>query len=379
MLKCLLLALLSFAGVRSSSSSLSTYSRRNLEKFTALAKQRGYSKLHRHLGGLPTKEHGNQYVRSLEQMAPHDGKVGVVEYKSFDVTGLPEAFDWRSPANFAKHGCVVTPVKDQLSCGSCWAISAIQALESARAIKTGRLDDLSPAMVVDCAPNPKACGGNGGCQGSTPRIAFEYLADVGGAVPEYVYGYERDGLKSPSFDNGKHCRIEGKTNESGWAVAPVVGPLEVESNNATAVMHALMEYGPLAVAVDASNWANYTGGIFNCEAQAREYNEFMDVNHGVTLVGWGVETQEDGSEQKYWSLRNSWGTSFGEDGYIRIRRNDPDHVPCYKDRTPLNGVACKIGDDGRVRHEIPEFTACGACGVLFDVVGVIVSDQEEQT
>ena len=297
---------------------------------------------------------------------------GPITYRSFNVSHLPREFDWRSPANYAKYGQVVTPVKKQLDCGGCWAFSAIESLESVYAIRTGRLEDLSPAMVIDCAPNPMQCGGDGGCGGSTSELAFEYLQAAGGAVSEFSYGYTKDGngifnktsgeVDSVPFDNGKNCLLAANTEKSDLAVVPVAGYRRIESNNATAVMQALMEHGPLSVSVDASNWGTYTGGILDCNSPKWETNNYVDLNHGVVLVGWG---EEDGTP--YWSIRNSWGTQFGEKGYIRLKRNAPEKVPCYVDKAPLDGVACKGVSPSVMAKVIANETTCGACGVLFDV------------
>lgn len=341
--------------------SSSTSSRRRLSHLTTILRKDG--------DGNATDSDNDDSVTPSSIANVTEGKI---TYRSFDVSGLPKEFDWRSAENYAKYGQVVTPVKSQLDCGGCWAFAAIESLESVVAIRTGRLEDLSPAMVIDCAPNPLNCGGNGGCSGSTSEIAFNYLATVGGAISEFNYGYTRLGLgvvnKSTGyiddvpFDNGKHCQLRTNTVTSDLAIAPVAGHLVIESNNQTAVMHALMEHGPLAITVDARNWANYTSGIFDCNAPGFETNNFVDLNHGVVLVGWG---EEDGTP--YWSVRNSWGTEFGENGYIRLKRHSVDKVACYEDNTPLDGVACEGVSGSIMATVVDNQTACGPCGVLFDV------------
>lgn len=364
----------------------------NAARYRQLSEQRGYSKmariLHkaspetvRHLSSLPETDMARRrrLAEDGDIEAPQ-GPPGNVTYKAFDVSGLPREFDWRSVESYAKYGSVITGVKDQGVCGSCWAVSAVSALESAIAIKTGRLEELSPAMLVDCAPNKLHCGGSGGCDGSTAELAYDYLASVGGLMTEYEYSYEKDfwGIYNASiddyegipFDDGKQCKTNlTSTVSANNTIAPVVGYKAFDPNNVTAVMEGIMEYGPLTASVDGSDWWNYTGGIFDCGKQAESYDNYVDLNHGVLLTGWG---EEDGV--KYWNVLNSWGSDFGEDGYIRLKRNDPERVPCHTDHTPLDGVACENIAPGVVAEHIPEQTVCGACGLLFDVVAPVLPD-----
>jgi cathepsin L len=99
-------------------------------------------------------------------------------------------------------------------------------------------------------------------------------------------------------------------------------------------MNAVAKVGPIAIAVDASNWHSYESGIFNGCNQ-----ENPDINHGVVLVGYG---EEDG--KKYWIVRNSWSPNFGEKGYIRVARSNHEDKHCGLDITPQDGIAC-AGDD----------------------------------
>jgi cathepsin L len=98
------------------------------------------------------------------------------------VANLPESVDWR-----LKQPSVVSPVKDQGSCGSCWAFASTAVMETHVALSSGLLFDLAPEQIAMCAPNPDSCGGTGGCQGSTAELAFEYAASPasGGLKEEY--------------------------------------------------------------------------------------------------------------------------------------------------------------------------------------------------
>ncbi len=141
---------------------------------------------------------------------------------------LPDSVDWREKG-------VVSAVKNQQSCGSCWAFAATETVESAVAIATGTLPILAPQQYVDCAPNPEHCGGTGGCAGSTQWLAFNYTLGVGlTASADYPYD-ARDGV----------CH-------AAPAVAGITGYKRLPSNDYGALMHAVATVGPIAISVDAS-------------------------------------------------------------------------------------------------------------------------------
>mmetsp|Transcript_8987 Transcript_8987/g.13508 ORF Transcript_8987/g.13508 Transcript_8987/m.13508 type:complete len:369 (-) Transcript_8987:140-1246(-) len=244
---------------------------------------------------------------------------------------LPSSVDWRDTPN------VVSAVKDQGHCGSCWAFSATETLESHVAISTGLLYNFSPQQIAMCSPNPDSCGGTGGCEGATTELGFDYVASSG-ILEEYQLGYSAySGQDSP-------CGFSTET----VPVATITGYTKLEENNYLALMNAVAQKGPVAVVVDASEWHSYDSGIFNgCNQKS------PDLNHGVVLVGYGEE-----NGQKYWLVRNSWSPSYGEQGYIRIARADMENELCGLDITPQDGTAC-AGDNTPVK-------VCGTCGILYD-------------
>lgn len=247
------------------------------------------------------------------------------------VSELPRAIDWRD-----HKPNVVSSVKDQGHCGSCWAFAAAAVLESQVALTTGLLFDFSPQQIAMCSPNPNHCGGSGGCDGATAEIAFDYLA-TSGILEEYELGY------NAYYGANAAC---GVTDEM-IPKATISGYVHLPTNNYTALMNAVAEIGPISISVDASTFHSYEGGIFDGCNQ-----EQPDINHAVTLVGYGEE-----NGQKYWTVRNSWSASYGEAGYIRVARSDYDEEVCGIDVTPHDGDACD-GEDDPVK-------VCGTCGILF--------------
>jgi cathepsin L len=251
---------------------------------------------------------------------------------------LPSSWDWRD------HG-VVSSVKDQGQCGSCWTFAAAETVESHMAIKTGRLTDLSEQQILDCTPNPQHCGGTGGCQGGIAELAYAQIMVNGGLSSEWTYPYI-----SYSGQN-YNCQFSGTTPEpmiqlSNYTVLP--------SNQQLPVLKAVSSIGPLAVAVDASLWSTYETGVFD----GCNYND-IDIDHAVVLVGYGT----DPNFGDYYLIRNSWSPTWGEKGYIRLKRNATP--TCGTDPTPADGTACSGGPSS--------VTVCGTCGVLYDVCFPIIA------
>jgi len=248
------------------------------------------------------------------------------------VKDLPRHVDWREKG-------VVSPVKDQGHCGSCWAFASTATIESYVAINSGLLFDLSPEQMAMCAPNPDSCGGTGGCEGSTAELAFEYVSSSAGMFEEYQYSYTSYyGVDYP-------CLLPNSTKP----VATINGYVQLPTNKYEALMNAVATYGPISISVDASNWHAYSGGVYNGCNQVNP-----DIDHLVVLVGYGEEQNGD----KYWLVRNSWSPAWGDKGYIKLARFDHEEEICGSDITPQDGTAC-VGQTQPV-------TVCGTCGVLFD-------------
>ncbi|CAE7579651.1 CEP1 [Symbiodinium natans] len=191
-------------------------------------------------------------------------------------SGLPESVDWRSQLNSSSF------VKQQGTCGSCWALAAVGALEMHAEIHSKEPPhELSVDQLLDCVANPQHCGGLGGCDGANSELAFEYV--------------QQHGLYTSSTYSGK-----SKEGCSGRANPPYVrlqGFVRLPTNNLNSMLQAVATRGPLVVGVDASRWDLYGNGVFDgCDRDAT-------INHAVVLVGYG----SDRLGKDYFLIRNSWG------------------------------------------------------------------------
>lgn len=273
--------------------------------------------------------------KGLDKRLAHSRRAGMPSYDSHEdeedlVKDLPESVDWRDAG-------VVTPVKDQGYCGSCWTFAATECLESHVAISTGTLFTLSEQQFVSCVENPDQCGGTGGCSGATMELAFEYAME-NGLFTEWTYPYT------------SYLGVDGDCAlPTPGAAAGITNYTKIPTNSYSGLMDAVANQGPVAITVDASQWSSYSGGIFSgCDDE-----EYSELDHGVLLVGYG---SEDG--QKYWLVRNSWGPLWGEDGYIRVARSDSEADNCKLDVSPGDGTGCADGPSN--------VTVCGTCGILYD-------------
>ncbi|XP_073030911.1 low-temperature-induced cysteine proteinase-like [Primulina eburnea] len=198
---------------------------------------------------------------------------------------LPDSIDWREKG-------AVAPIKDQGSCGSCWAFSTIVGVEGINQIVTGTLVSLSEQELVDCDTSYDQ-----GCNGGLMDYAYQFIIKNGGIDSEEDYPYKgTDGKCDQYRKNAKVVSIEGYE--------------DVPTNNEKALKKAVANQ-PISIAIEAGgrDFQLYESGIFTGKCG-------VSLDHGVGAVGYGTENGVD-----YWIVRNSWGTSWGEQGYVRMERN----------------------------------------------------------
>jgi len=204
----------------------------------------------------------------------------------------PAFLDWRQSG-------IVTPVKNQGSCGSCWTFSATGALEAHWALYKNRTSPLlSEQQLVDCAGDFN----NFGCSGGLPSQAFEYIRQVGGIQTEIDYPYKAT--------NGT-CAFD----KNRIAASVFYGSANVSQADENALLEALVQRGPVSIAFQViAGFKDYDGGVYVGESC---FTDPDHVNHAVLLVGHGYD---EGTKLNYWIVKNSWGLAWGESGYFRIKR-----------------------------------------------------------
>lgn len=260
-------------------------------------------------------------------------------------------------------------IVDQGACGSCWAVSAATTLEMNHEIHKGKFRSFSAQQITSCTPNPKRCGGDGGCKGATGELAMEWVLKNGCAEESQV-PYEGKETKctahsstvaliqAPKAPKAPPAPVAVVAASHGGAAFGMTGWETLPKNVYEPLARALVERGPAVVSVAASEWHFYSSGIFDgCGKDAT-------VDHAVTAIGYGVDTTHHKIiahkfSVKYWEIQNSWGPDWGEKGHIRIKRHDTESY-CGTNYHPEMGIACK-GDTTPV-------PVCGMCGILFDSV-----------
>lgn len=194
---------------------------------------------------------------------------------------VPDSIDWVEKG-------AVTPVKNQGQCGSCWAFSTTGAVEGAAFVTDGKLPNLSEQELVDCDDN-----GDMGCNGGLMDHAFAWIEDNGGICSGEEYEYN----------------AQQSTCRTCTEIVKVTGFQDVNPNDEHALQAAVAQQ-PVSVAIEADQRAFqfYKSGVFNLTCGTQ-------LDHGVLAVGYGEE-----NGQKFWKVKNSWGASWGENGYIRLAR-----------------------------------------------------------
>jgi len=196
----------------------------------------------------------------------------------------PTNYDWAKTQ-------YVSPVRDQGQCGSCWAFSATETIESYAALYLNKKAQwYSVEQIVDC----DTAGQDQGCGGGWPYGAYEYVQSAGGIETETVYPYTAGGGESGT------CAFKASA-----VVAKVSGYNTI--NGETGIYQQLSTEGPVSVCVDASTWSSYQGGVLTSCTN--------NVDHCVQATGYA----QYGTNGAYWIVRNSWGADWGEAGFIWIQ------------------------------------------------------------
>lgn len=203
---------------------------------------------------------------------------------------LADTVDWRTKG-------VVTGVKNQGQCGSCWSFSATGSLEGQHAIKTGQLVSLSEQQLVDCSTK----FGNQGCNGGLMDDAFKYIKAIGGDDTEQSYPY--------TAKDGK-CHF----NPANIG-ANLTGYKDIPTKDCATLKDAAANVGPISVAMDASHisFQLYHSGVYSSIFCSQ-----TKLDHGVLVVGYG----KTDSGEDYWIVKNSWGSSWGMKGYFNMKMAD---------------------------------------------------------
>ena len=241
---------------------------------------------------LTQQEFAKTYLNlNYDAMAVANFNPYVVQVKN----AAPDAWDWREKG-------YVSPVKDQGSCGSCWAFSTVGNLEGLYYKEKQTMVTLSEQMLVDCDTYDSGC--NGGLMENT----FTWLKENGGIMTDTDYPYKgRKGTCQSDETKYVDMQITGYTKlGSGSSTWDPVDEDEIKEF--------LYETGPLAVALNANPLQTYSSGILD---KTSSQCPTSGMNHAVTMVGYG---HDDTLDKDYWIVKNSWGKNWGEDGYFRIRR-----------------------------------------------------------
>jgi cathepsin L len=201
----------------------------------------------------------------------------------------PTSVDWRTKG-------YVTPIKNQQQCGSCYSFSATGSMEGAVFKKTGKLNSISEQQIVDCSGS----FGNGGCNGGLMTNCFSYVIQGSkGEEPETAYPY---------------TAVQGTCVFNASAIVSTISSFaNITTGDEADLANQCANNGPISVAIDASHqsFQLYSTGVYSEPACSS-----TQLDHGVLVVGYGVSGTKD-----YYIVKNSWGTSWGQEGYIWMTRN----------------------------------------------------------
>lgn len=247
---------------------------------------------------MPRTEAAKANMTQIERRCPACDKFPELQ-EHFEAGTHPSSWDWTSQG-------AVTAVKDQGYCGSCWSFGTTGDVEGTWYLAGNSLTSLSEEQLVQCDYLQFSTGANLGCNGGLQEYAFEYLINTApyGLVAESTYPY------SAATYNGNTGSCTSSLAVASNVVARISSWEQVSSSavQESNIYDTLYSQGPVTIGINAANMQLYRSGIADpstCPASG--------VDHAVLIVGYGTESRTD-----YWKIKNSWATSWGEDGYYRI-------------------------------------------------------------
>jgi len=249
-----------------------------------------------------TDMHPEEFRSRYLGYKPAAKRADLLVWEADSASAIADHKDWRDDG-------VITPVKNQAQCGSCWAFSTTEEIESRWAQAGHKLIELSVQQIVSCDNVDQ------GCNGGDTVTAYQYVEKAGGLELGSKYPYTSGGGDSGNCHFDKHAVVANITGYK-WVT---------KNSDETAMKKFIANEGPISTCVDASTWQFYTGGVItsNCG---------RSLDHCVQTVGYN-HNQQDGA---YWIVRNSWGPSWGEQGYLYIQigsdlcgiADEPTFVEC---------------------------------------------------
>jgi C1A family cysteine protease len=253
---------------------------------------------------VEARTYARGYRRNTDRNGPEPSILNITQ-DMLDST--PDQLDWNMKG-------ALTPIKDQGDCGSCWAFSTVETIESAIFLSEGKLLTLSEQQLVDCDnydyPDPR--GHDIYCMGGEPRDALTWLEAVGGVPSEEDYPYQGHTGPDP-FSHGECKWKKGDvvaTVQSHHYAVPRCTDHECKDQDEEALAAAVAEFGPLSISVHADNaWFDYNGGVMKVTCSS----DSSSADHAVQLVGY-----DKTASPPYWLVRNTWGAEWGEKGFVRL-------------------------------------------------------------
>jgi len=236
------------------------------------------------------------------KISPDQPIMRIQQYFGDDATDIPASFDSRTQWP----GCI-HPILDQGKCGSCWAFAATESLSDRLCIASNKSIDvvLSPQSLVSCD-----FYGNMGCNGGIPQLAWEYM-ELAGVATLKCFPYT-------SGANGTSNKCISKCQDGSLVVKYKAKPFTQHTwRSVSEIQNAIIAHGPVEGAfIVYDDFINYQSGVYHKSANAKELG-----GHAVKIIGWG---HDDASDKDYWIIANSWGTSWGIDGFFWIQRGNDE-------------------------------------------------------